>query len=105
LGAGCDGVDKQNGCAVTHLHLHLNAEYFDQIRSGHKLDEYRLQTRYWSLRLAGRDYAGIVLHKGYPKAGDDTKIMMRPWAGCTEQTITHVHFGAAPVRVFAIRVN
>lgn len=90
---------------MAKLHLNLKAEYFDQIKAGVKPDEYRLCTPYWTKRLEGRTYDGIVLKKGYPKAGDQDRIIERPWHGYELQKIVHPHFGASPVAVFAIRVN
>lgn len=90
---------------MVKLHLNLKAEYFDQIKAGVKPDEYRLCTPYWTKRLEGRSYDGIVLKKGYPNAGDQDRIIERPWYGYERQKITHPHFGASPVAVFAIRVN
>lgn len=90
---------------VAKLHLNLKGEYFDQIKSGEKVEEYRLCTPFWSKRLLGRNYAGIVLKRGYPKADDTTRILERPYMGWQMKTITHPHFGAAPVTVFAIVVN
>jgi len=90
---------------VAKLHLNLKAEYFDQIKSGVKADEYRLCTPYWTRRLEGRVFDGIVLKKGYPKSGDASRTLERPWAGFTKTPITHPHFGTNPVLVFAIKVN
>ena len=90
---------------MSSLHLNLKAEYFDAIAAGAKPEEYRLVTPYWRRRLEGRQYVGIVLKKGYPKRGDASRTLGRPWAGFTIKTITHPHFGAQPVLVFAIRVN
>jgi hypothetical protein len=90
---------------MAKLHLNLKAEYFDQIKAGVKVHEFRLQTVYWVRRLVGRSFDGIVLMKGYPKAGDPDRTMERPWVGVESQEITHPHFGASPVAVFAIRVN
>lgn len=87
------------------LHLNLKGEYFDQIVAGTKLFEYRLRTEYWRQRLQGRSYQGVLVKKGYPRAGDRDRIVERPWRGYEEQTITHPHFGPEPVEVFAIRVN
>lgn len=87
------------------LHLNLMAEYFESIRSGEKQFEYRLQSPFWSRRLVGRTFDGILIKNGYPKAEDTSRIIERPWLGFTMQTITHPHFGASPVEVFAIRVN
>ena len=90
---------------MARLHLNLKAEYFDQIKSGVKLHEFRLQTDYWARRLMGRSFDGIVLKKGYPKSGDASRTLERPWVGFTKTRITHPHFGADPVLVFAIKVN
>lgn len=43
--------------------------------------------------------------KGYPKRGDSTRIIIRPWMGYEIQTIVHSQFGGCPVKVFAIIVN
>lgn len=87
------------------LHLPLKGEYFDQIKSGEKVEEYRLCTSYWSKRLEGRDYIGISLTKGYPPKTDDSRRLFRFWRGVRKTTITHPHFGPDPVEVYAIRVN
>ncbi|PKM47088.1 MAG: RNA-binding protein [Gammaproteobacteria bacterium HGW-Gammaproteobacteria-1] len=87
------------------LHLNLKGEYFDQIAAGTKLFEYRLRTGYWRRRLQGRSYQRVLVKKGYPRAGDQERIVERPWRGYEEQIITHPHFGSEPVEVFAIRVN
>ena len=87
------------------LHLNLKGEYFDQVKAGAKLHEFRLQTVYWTKRLEGRSFDGIVLKKGYPKAGDPDRTIERPWRGFALQVITHPHFGDGPVHVFAIQVN
>jgi hypothetical protein len=87
------------------LTLHLKSEYFHAIRDGRKLFEYRLDTPYWRKRLEHRDYAKIILCLGYPAKDDIERRIVLPWHGYEMRTITHPHFGANPVRVFAIRVN
>jgi hypothetical protein len=87
------------------LQLALKGCYFDEIRDGTKVEEFRLITPYWVKRLEGRDYGQIILTKGYPKADDQSRRLVRPWRGMRRTTITHPHFGAEPVEVFAIRVN
>ena len=87
------------------LHLPIKAEYFHQIKSGEKPEEYRLCTPYWTRRLVGREYDQIILTLGYPGREDLTRRMVRPWRGCTIKTITHPHFGPKPVTVFAINVE
>lgn len=90
---------------MAKLHLNLKAAYFEEIKAGVKLYEFRLQTPYWSRRLQGKCFNGIVLKKGYPRAGDSDRIIERPWRGFERQQITHSHFGTDSVAVFAIRVN
>lgn len=87
------------------LTLPLNGVYFDQIKDGSKVEEFRLVTPFWSKRLVGRDYDRIVLTRGYPSRDDLCRRLERPWRGFTRKTITHPHFGSAPVEVFAIHVS
>lgn len=87
------------------LHLPLKGAYFDQIQAGTKAEENRLVTPYWRKRLEGREYTGIVLTRGYPKAEDAARRLERPWRGYSIKTIQHEHFGPKPVEVFAIVVN
>ena len=87
------------------LTLRLKATYFNEIRDGVKLFEFRRCTDYWRKRLAGRDFDRIVLTLGYPAHEDTARQLHRPWRGLEVQTITHHHFGEQPVEVFAIHVN
>lgn len=87
------------------LVLPLKTVYFDAIRLGHKAEEFRLRTPYWRRRLEGRTFDRVVLTKGYPPAGDDSRRLVREWRGFREATITHPHFGLEPVDVFAIDVS
>lgn len=96
---------KTDQATMTELHLNLKAEYFDAIAAGEKGEEYRLVTPYWRGRLEGRQYSSIVLKKGYPKRGDTARTLRRPWAGFSVKEVSHPHFGAEPVQVFAIKVN
>lgn len=90
---------------MTDLILHVKGEYFHQIDCGEKPEEYRLQTPYWQNRLVGREYKRVLIYRGYPPRGDISRRIIRPWRGYIERTITHPHFGAGPVRVFAIKVG
>jgi hypothetical protein len=87
------------------LTLPLKGEYFDAIKAGTKGAEFRLANDYWTKRLVGRPYRKVVLTRGYPKANDSSRRLARAWRGYTVTTITHPHFGAAPVTVFAIDVS
>jgi ASC-1-like (ASCH) protein len=87
------------------LHLPLKRVYFDAIKAGDKLYEYRLATDYWRKRIVGREYDRIVLTMGYPAATDAERRIERPWRGYRCEQITHEHFGDKPVEVLAIKVN
>lgn len=88
-----------------NLVLALKAEYFDAIRDGSKLEEFRIVKPYWTRRLVGRTYDSIVLTRGYPETGNALRRIVRPWRGFTRKTITHPHFGLNPVEVYAINVR
>ena len=88
------------------LNLALKAEYFNAIKDGSKVEEYRLCTPYWEKRLGvHRHYGSIVLTLGYPSKDDHSRRIVKPWRGYIIRTITHPHFGDKPVKVFAIHVG
>ncbi|CAJ0779145.1 hypothetical protein LMG7141_00845 [Ralstonia condita] len=87
------------------LTIPVNGVYFDQIKAGTKLEEYRLLTDYWRKRITGRVYDRIVLTRGYPKADDESRRLVLKWRGYKLKRITHPHFGPEPVEVFAIDVS
>lgn len=89
----------------TTLIVPLKREYFEAIRDGEKLEEYRLCTNFWKKRLVGRTYERIELTMGYPSRHDLDRRLIRAWNGYRVRTITHAHFGADPVEVFAIDVS
>lgn len=86
------------------LTLNLRGVYFDEIASGTKTEEYRLVNEYWTKRLWS-GYDVIEICRGYPKRGDESRRLRRPWLGYLKKTIIHPHFGPDPVEVYAIRVN
>ncbi|PRC92623.1 ASCH domain-containing protein [Solimicrobium silvestre] len=89
---------------MTSLYLNLKGEYFDQIKSGEKTHEFRLAST-WKKRLEGKAFDLIVIRRGYPKAGDKSKELIRVWHGYELKQITHPHFGNDPVLVYAIDVT
>lgn len=86
------------------LRLHLKGKWWEQIASGEKSHEYREATPYWAKRLANQTYDEVHLLRGYPKHGDETKILRRRWGGAELRTIEHEEFGWKPLIVFAIDV-
>lgn len=89
---------------MADLILPLKTEYFQAIREGNKLEEFRLRTPYWRKRLEGKTFNNVVLTCGYPKRDDQARRLTLPWRGCRVTTIKHPHFGPAPVEVYAINV-
>ncbi len=90
---------------MTDLILPLKAEYFNAIKAGTKLEEYRLRTPFWCKRLEGKTFEHVVLTLGYPSRDDAARRLVLPWRGMRETTIQHPHFGPDPVEVFAIDVR
>lgn len=90
---------------MAKLTIPVNGVYFDQIKAGVKLEEYRLVTPFWIKRLVGRAYDAVVMTRGYPAADDAERRLTLPWRGYALKTITHPHFGPDPVEVFAIDVS
>lgn len=87
------------------LALPVKGLYFDQMKAGTKVFEYRLRTPYWRKRLEGRTYDQVCVTRGYPSASDSERRLVVPWLGYEEQTLTHEFFGPDPVEVFAIRID
>ena len=90
---------------MADLHLAVKGEYFDAMKRGVKPKEYRLCTEYWTKRLVGRSYDRLIITRGYPRKDDADRRIVVPYDGYDIETITHPHFGAEPVKVFAIKVN
>ncbi|MBT2007055.1 ASCH domain-containing protein [Enterobacter hormaechei subsp. xiangfangensis] len=90
---------------MANLQLAVNGEYFDQMKRGEKVEEYRLVNPYWGRRIRGKDYDRLIITRGYPKRDDASKRIDIPYDGYEVKVITHPHFGPDPVKVFAIKVN
>ena len=90
---------------MSTLTLPLRGEYFDEIKAGRKIEEYRLCTEFWEKRIEKKKIDRIVLTRGYPKRTDESRRMALPWRGYEIKEITHPHFGPDPVRVYAINVS
>ena len=86
------------------LHLNLKAEYFNEIKNGDKIYEYRRITPFWRKRLKDREYDEVHIKLGYPKTGDKKRILKFKWNGYLIKKITHKHFGRRQLYVYAIRL-
>lgn len=87
------------------LTLNLKREYFEQIKSGAKKEEYRLCTPYWQKRLENKKYDKVILKLGYPKNSEIEKILEFKYLGYEIKTIKHEHFGDDPVKVYSIKLE
>jgi hypothetical protein len=87
------------------LILHIKAEYFHQIDSGKKSQEFRLENNYWKKRLENRHYDRVVIYLGYPAKNDTSRRIIKSWRGYVKRTIIHPHFGNKPTRVYAINIG
>ena len=86
------------------LTLNLNKEYFDEILSENKKEEYREVKEYWTKRLKQK-YDRIVIKCGYPKSEDGSKEIWFEWNGFVKKKINHKHFGNKEIEVYAIDLN
>jgi len=87
---------------VKVLRLHLKRKWWEQIKSGEKTVELRLATDYWRKRLVGRVYDEAHVYLGYPKKGDESKVVRKRWTGIAKETVLHEEFGDEPVDVYVI---
>ena len=87
------------------LTLNLKREYFEQIKSGIKTEEYRLCTPYWQKRLKGKTFDKIIIKLGYPKNSEIEKILEFKYLGYEIKTIKHKLFGNNLVKVYALKLE
>ena len=52
------------------LYLPLKKKWFDMIKAGIKLEEYREMKPFWEKRFSSFDYTAVEFICGYPKKGD-----------------------------------
>jgi hypothetical protein len=87
------------------LQLAVMREYFEDMKAGVKLFEFRLRTEYWHKRLVDRSYDTLIITLGYPAKTDLSRRLVMPYNGYEEQTIMHPFFGDEPVDIFAIKIT
>lgn len=87
---------------MSNLILPVKRIWFDEFLAGAKPYEYRLANDYWSKRLIGRKYDSVIVTLGYPAHDQADRRLVFKWNGSKIITLTHPHFGAWPVQVFAI---
>ncbi len=85
-----------------NLHLAVKKKWFDQIKAGTKILEYRLDNDYWRKRLINRDYDKLIITLGYPKKEDQERRIELEYYGYTMKTVVSEEWNNEPKRVFAI---
>ena len=90
---------------MSDLRIAVKGEYFDQIKSGEKIYEYRLANDYWTKRLVNKHYDTVTITRGYPKKGDKSREITTPYKGHHVTQIQHKEFGGEGAIVFAIPVG
>lgn len=86
------------------LILAVKRQYFDEIKSGVKKEEYRLIKDHWTKRLK-KNYDEVHITLGYPKKDDKDKILKFKFTGYEEKEILHKEFGDEAVKVYAIKLQ
>jgi hypothetical protein len=88
------------------LRLHMKAKYWHEIKAGRKPFEYRLANDYWESRLRGAPYDEVHVLLGYPKNGDESKLIRCKWIDYPRQErLVHPEWENKPVMVYAIDVT
>ena len=88
-----------------NLILNLKKEYFEEIKLGIKIVEYRLYNSYWEKRLLNKNFNEVIIKLGYPKKNDLSRQLNFKWNGYVIRSIKHKEFGEQPVKVFCIFLN
>jgi len=84
------------------LHLTLKKEWFQQIATGNKTEEYREPKPYWQARLEDREYDVIYIRNGYSK---NAPRMCVEWLGCEKRPPLPDGFGVDYGSLYAIKLG
>ncbi len=90
---------------MADLCLAVKKEYFEQIKSGEKRDEFRLCNDYWNKRIIGKDFDTVTITLGYPTKDDEERRIVFDWDGCFITKIRHKQFDNELHEVFAISLR
>jgi hypothetical protein len=86
------------------LVLAVKREYFEAIKSGEKVEEYRAIGGRWDKRMRNV-YDEVWITLGYPRHDQADRWLGFKWAGVEVKSITHELFGPTPVDVYAIKLT
>lgn len=88
------------------LCLHLRRIWFDKVKSGEKMVEFKKASPYWRGRLIGKSYDEVHVMLGYPNSNQADRIIKRKFNGYWRSVLVdHPEFGPGRVPVFAIDVS
>lgn len=88
------------------LSLNVKGQWFEQVKSGEKTEEYREVTPYWTRRLEGKEFKDIKYKYGYPVSTATSRILTLPWRGYRIiKGLIHPHFNNVPTDVYAIKLE
>jgi len=88
-----------------NLILPVKRKWFEQIKAGTKVEEFRLFNDYWRKRLEGKVFDQVIITLGYPKRDDNEKRLSFPWKGYIIKIIKSEEWENQPKRVFAIKLK
>lgn len=86
------------------LTLNLERKYFEEIKKGKKIEEYREYKEYWKKRLE-HNFSEVHIKLGYPPKGDLKRTIKFKWNGYKIKDITHPHFKNKITIVYAIDLS
>lgn len=87
---------------MNKLFIIIKKQYFDEILSGKKKNEYRLVTPYWVKKIANKEYSSIVFQNGYNK---NALRLEAEYFGYSIRNIRHEFFGNDEVCVFDLKLG
>ncbi len=86
--------------------FNLNREYFDQVKTGEKTEEYREVKPHWTNLLEGKNFDEVHICLGFPPKDDHAKRLVFPWRGYSiKENFIHPVFGNKPTTVYAIKLG
>ena len=75
---------------MAKLFIIIKGEYFNQILSETKKEEYRIVKPFWAKKIIDKKYSHIIFQKGYNK---NTPRIEAEYLGYEIRKINHKHFG------------
>lgn len=90
---------------MSDLTLRVEQKWFEQIKAGTKMFEYRLYNDYWIPRIEGKTFDRVVIIWGYPSKDKQDRYLYFPWRGYEITQVTSEQWDNVEETVFAIRLS